>query len=285
MKKKFNYGILFLLIFVMTAGMLLSGCGDKNKTDDGDSSSPAIEGAMEAPEIPILMQEDGQTPTSSKSTISGAEHLYEDTYIITNGNDYTCLVNKTYNLPEGYEPYDLVPVTAEFAQGRSDEVKYLRTDANDAVTEMVNAAAASGHKIYPASGYRSYSVQKYLFQGRIAQNGGVDGANVYTALPGQSEHQLGLAMDFALARDGYSLSFDFGKTDEGVWMEENCWKYGFILRYPQNKEDITGYGYEPWHFRYVGVELAKYLYDNDLALEEYYGVPEKASEVTKAESE
>lgn len=283
MKKKFNYGVLFLLIFTMTAGMLLSGCGDKDKSGDGDNSGSAA--TMEAPEIPILMQEDGKTPTTSKATISGAEHLYEGTYIITNGNDITCIVNKTYNLPQGYEAQDLVPVEVEFAQGRSDEIKFMRKEANDALTEMVKAAEAAGYKIYPASGYRSYSVQKYLFEGRIAQNGGVDGANVYTALPGQSEHQLGLAMDFALARDGYSLSFDFGKTDEGAWMEENSWRYGYILRYPENKEGITGYGFEPWHFRYVGQELAKYLYDNDLALEEYYGVPENATDITNAESE
>jgi len=92
----------------------------------------------------------------------------------------------------------------------------------------------------------------------------------YVALPGQSEHQTGLAMDVTSESANWGLSNNFGETNEGKWLKDNCYKYGFILRYPEGKEDITGYNYEPWHIRYVGKKVSTYIYTNNITLEEFF---------------
>ena len=182
------------------------------------------------------------------------------------------LVNKEFHLSPNYEPEDLVQVEVPFAPGRSSDVQRMRSEASGALTQMFNAAKdEKGYELYGASGYRSYAVQRSLFNSNVSRFGSEASANFLSAKPGQSEHQLGLAMDLTVPSLNYRLKYEFENTEEGQWVAENCWRFGFILRYIKDKTNITGYSYEPWHVRYVGKDLARYLYDNNLTLEEYYG--------------
>ena len=126
-------------------------------------------------------------------------------------------------------------------------------------------ATALGLNIWIQSGYRSYELQSELYNNYVNRDGKL-AADTYSARPGHSEHQTGLAFDLN------TISDDFAYTNEGKWVNENAWKYGYILRYPKGKDDITGYKYEPWHFRYVGKDLAKELYNGGdwITLEEHF---------------
>ena len=168
------------------------------------------------------------------------------TYIV-NPYGYTLIANKTYALPASYAPGDLTP------------------ECRAAFNEMANAAARDGVNLFIVSGYRSYSLQSSLYS-RYAARDGYAAADTYSARPGHSEHQTGLAMDLN------SLSGSFAYTREGRWLAANAHKYGFIIRYQQNKQSITGYIYEPWHVRYLGKGLAAAVYNSGLCLEEYFGI-------------
>ena len=161
------------------------------------------------------------------------------------------VANKTYSLPSSY--------------GTS-----LTNETLDAFNKMKKGAKASGLNIYISSGFRSYSRQKTIYNNYVARDG-KKSADTYSARPGHSEHQTGLAFDVN------TISSAFHNTKEAKWLSDNCYKYGFILRYPKGKENETGYIYESWHFRYVGVELATKLYNNGdwITLESYFGITSK----------
>ena len=183
---------------------------------------------------------------------------------IKNGLAYVddiLIVNKTYYLPENY-----IPVNS-YAKLSDSCPNCLEKNVMEAYNEMNATAKSIGLNIWIASGYRSYNTQKYLYNNYVARDG-VIAADTYSARAGHSEHQTGLAFDLN------SVSASFGNTDEGIWIKDNCYLYGFIIRYPKGKEKITGYMYEPWHLRYVGKELAEKLYNNGdwLTLEEYFGI-------------
>ncbi len=157
------------------------------------------------------------------------------------------IVNKTYPLPAGYDPGDLTP------------------EALDAFTALVSAAAEDGIEIEFLSGYRSYGYQKSVHDNWIDKYGEAEADRV-SARAGHSEHQLGLAIDVN------ELVLEFAEKPEGIWLKENCAKFGFIIRYPRGSEPITGYIYEPWHIRYLGEELAAEVTESGLTLEEYLGI-------------
>ena len=138
-------------------------------------------------------------------------------------------------------------------------------EANAALQRLQAAAAAEGHDLPLLSGYRSFDEQVVLFN-RYVRKDGLELAIRYSAPPGQSEHQTGLCFDVA------SLYRTFATTEAGIWLNEHCAEYGFIIRYPENSEDITGYMYEPWHIRYVGEETAQAIMSQGITLEEYLGV-------------
>lgn len=162
------------------------------------------------------------------------------------------IVNKSYGLPKDYNPGGLLNV--------------FSTNFN----KMKSAASKEGISLSIISGFRSYTKQTNTYNRYVSQDG-KEKADTYSARPGYSEHQTGLAADIN------SLSQSWGDTKEGKWLSNNCYKYGFIIRYIKGKESITGYMYEPWHIRYVGVELATKLYNNGswIALEEYLGIDSK----------
>lgn len=178
------------------------------------------------------------------------------------------LVNKEYNLPDDYTPPDLVEPDIPFSFSEDLPKRLMRREAAEALELLFTGAAADGIQIGAVSGYRSYERQKIIFNHR-ARERGLEAANRTTAYPGQSEHQTGLAMDISGQSVGYGLVQGFGETEEGIWLAQNAPGFGFIVRYPRGREGETGYSYEPWHLRYVGVEAAREITDRGLILEEY----------------
>ncbi len=184
--------------------------------------------------------------------------------------DILVLVNKEYALDENYVPADLVRLNY-CAADRSSEWQAMTREAADAFNKMAEDALAEGHEIVVTTAYRSYNFQNYLYNSYVEKEGQA-AADTFSAKPGKSEHQTGLAADVSSASVNYRLTAAFGDTEEGKWLAENCYKYGFIMRYREGKESITGYVYEPWHVRYVGQKAAKEIWEKDLTLEEYLGV-------------
>ena len=170
------------------------------------------------------------------------------------------LVNKFYYLEKDYTPDDLVVLSGQYNGGTNNK---MRKEAANAFMKMVDAARLDNIILYNVSAFRGYDYQDDLYNKYIKQDGQTL-ADVYSAKPGYSEHQTGLSTDLNNVGD------DFEGTDEANWLKENAYKYGFILRFPKDKEDITGYKYEPWHYRYVGKKTAKTIYEDDITLEEYY---------------
>ena len=186
--------------------------------------------------------------------------------------DVTVLVNKEHILDKDYVPLEMYVVDENennFHQYKDASLKpMLRSDIKEYVDKLINDAQGLGLPIIVDSGYRSYNYQQVVLDALIKEKG--DEAFKLVALPGASEHQTGLAIDFAYYENGI-YNDDVKENDkEAIWLKNNAWKYGFILRYPKGKENVTGYNFEPWHFRFVGLKLAKYLFKNDLTLEEYY---------------
>ena len=186
--------------------------------------------------------------------------------------DVTVLVNKEHILDKDYVPLEMYVVDENennFHQFKDASLKpMLRSDIKEYVDKLINDAQELGLPIIVDSGYRSFKYQQVILDALIKEKG--DEAFKLVALPGASEHQTGLAIEFAYYENGI-YNDDVKENDkEAIWLKNNAWKYGFILRYPKGKENVTGYNFEPWHFRFVGLKLAKYLFKNDLTLEEYY---------------
>lgn len=147
------------------------------------------------------------------------------------------------------------------------QVRDMRPDAAAALEEMFEACKAdTGVTLRSVSGFRSYEKQNTIYNNKVSNTGSKKKADEYVARPGASEHQLGMAMDVGQSSSG-SLSASFGSTEGGKWVREHCWEYGFILRYQEDWEDVTGYKYEPWHVRYVGKEFAAKIYEDPMPLE------------------
>ena len=173
------------------------------------------------------------------------------------------LVNKYNYLNKNFVPDNLVTITGIYARDKAQLVDI----AYDNFVKMADAARLENLTIKVTTGYRSYNFQSTLYNNYVKADG-VKNADTYSARPGYSEHQLGYSADLTNAKN---VSFDnFENTDEYKWLQENAYKYGFIMRYPKDKEYITGYMFESWHYRYVGVEIATYIYENNITYEEYY---------------
>ena len=181
-------------------------------------------------------------------------------------NQYFILVNRENRLSENYVPNNLIEIKSRFLNYAEDD--NLESTASEALNRMFNAAMEDGISLVGVSGYRSYDMQRRLYDTRMIREGEAQ-TRSYTAEAGASEHQTGLAID--ILSDEYSvLDEGFENTRAFKWLNENCYKYGFILRYLKGKEDITGYNYEPWHFRYIGnEEAAMEIMNRGLTFEEY----------------
>ncbi|WP_419886865.1 M15 family metallopeptidase [Neobacillus niacini] len=195
--------------------------------------------------------------------------------VIQNSTNVLALVNKEFYLPEDYIPQDLVRPNVEFSFGNVEiEKSLMRKEAAAALEKMFSNAKNNGIELYAISGYRSYSRQQSLFEAEVNRVG-IEKAAEAVANPGASEHQSGLAMDISSKSNKLYLNEAFANTTEGRWLRENAHRFGFILRYPKEKMDITNYMYEPWHFRYVGIKAATIMYEHNWTLEEYFNEVKK----------
>src|SRR5690625_1515381 len=265
-----KWSILISVIFLCLGLTACSNSGDQ-PVINGDSSvgseaegtnnnhAPEQEDEFEEPVDEQEVVENDMTDDSNDDDISILD-LIDDLSIVE-------LVNKEYSLADNYSPEDLVPVDVPTVL-ENPEVNQLRKVAADALKEMFEEAKKSDVYLHARSGYRSYQTQQYLFQG-YAEKHGEEAANRFSAKPGHSEHQTGLVMDVTSESVDYRLTEKFGETKDGIWLSEHAHEFGFIIRYPKGKENITGYVYEPWHIRYLGVDMATAVYESGLTYEEY----------------
>ena len=201
--------------------------------------------------------------TLLKSNNNNIEYtFYENTKQVTNLNRIDILVNKDNYLPNDYVPDNLVEVTNNYDYTG----KLLVKEALDNYNNMKKDIEKNGLKLRIISAFRSYQYQLELYN-KYKEKDGETLADTYSARAGYSEHQTGLCIDVDNTKTYYE---NFENTEEFKWMQENSYKYGYILRYPKDKEDITGYKFESWHYRYVGKKIAKYIHDNNLTLEKYH---------------
>lgn len=289
--------LLVLLAIAITS--LLAACGDDNQASkakatspgtnqatvdksgkDNADSSPGSEsgndsGTAQTPDLnpdeSVIEDSDQQgtgtdspTPQQSDSdTGKGQDIDPSDVHSVS------VLVNKQFALPEQYEPEDLVYPDVRFTFREKIEKRMMRSEAAGALEDMFAAAEDDGIYLAGVSAYRSHRTQTALFN-RYVERDGEDKAKTYSAVPGHSEHETGLAIDVS-GSDGKCAAEDcFGDTEEAKWLQQHATEFGFIIRYPEGKEDITGYKYEPWHLRYVGKTIAADIAERGITLEEYY---------------
>lgn len=212
------------------------------------------------------------TKPSTKPTVKPTGKPDSDAVtVIAKPEALDVLVNKQRLLPADYVPADLVEPKVRFPYTEKLEKRKLRKEAAAALTEMFEAAEQEGIILYAVSGYRSYQTQKSLYASYVKRDG-EEAAARYSAKPGTSEHQTGLTMDVSSKSNNFQLTQAFGETKEGKWLAKHSWEYGFIIRYQQETESITGYMYEPWHVRYIGKPTAKDVFEQSVTLEEYYNL-------------
>ncbi|MCR1949900.1 MULTISPECIES: M15 family metallopeptidase [unclassified Clostridium] len=181
----------------------------------------------------------------------------------SNVNDILILVNKKNGLDKSYIPIGLTIPEIPFSDEVTNEEKQVAGIIKEPLEELINEAKKDGIILKGNSGYRSYESQEIIYNDRVRDEG-KRSADAYVAKPGFSEHQTGLCIDITNEYKYFAEG-----TLEAEWLEKNCSRFGFIIRYPKNKKRITGIEYEPWHIRYVGKDVAKYIYVNGITLEEY----------------
>lgn len=233
------------LACVVLLATLLTGCLEKKQMapDDGEAAVPV-----------------------NKSTFKNHD---DEAKVIANPESIPVLVNKENILPESYQPDDLVEPDIAFIFSEKSEKRKMRAEAATAIEKLFAAAHADGIALLGVSAYRSRAAQEILFHYYVSQDG-YETAQTYSALPGTSEHETGLAIDVTGA-DGKCAAEDcFSGSPEARWLEAHAAEYGFIIRYPRGKEAITGYQYEPWHLRYVGKKIAADIATRGMTLEEYF---------------
>ncbi len=187
-------------------------------------------------------------------------------------NSIWVIVNKRRALPPGYAPADLMTPAVALRLGSGAEEMKMRKESGTALKDMFAAAKAEGLNLLLASGYRSEASQKAL-HARYVTEKGAQAADLDSARAGYSEHQTGLAVDVGRADHKCEIAACFAATPEGQWVAKNAYKYGFVIRYKDGSQAITGYIYEPWHLRYVGKDLAKVIQEGGQTLEEFFDLP------------
>lgn len=286
-----------LSVLVLGSSLVLSGCNFLDTSSDTEkkpaTTTPEKNSQLDEKK-PLEKEKDentdskeGQTPEDNKENDANKEEPPSENSeeqhskdpntkndVVESPSSLEVVINKQRQLPAGYVPPNLVVPDVPFYFDQFMQKKQMRKVAADALEQLFAAAEQNGLELVAASGYRSYDRQKTIYQGNVKKYG-AKRANQFSAQPGHSEHQTGLAMDVTVAQLSFKLVQEFGNTTEGDWLADNAYKYGFIIRYPKGKEDITGYSYEPWHLRYVGEEVAKAIHEQNSTLEEYYNLVPK----------
>lgn len=262
-----------LIVGILSMTILVSGCSEKilnakglpeqseitqdvssNDTEQTDQKDESISKT----EKPEEKHEASTPPAKNKDSIQ----------VVFNPESIPVLVNKQNKLPDSYNPTDLVITDIPFISGASNEKRKMRQEAAEAISQLFAGAKAQGISLLGVSAYRSHATQTTLFNSYVNKDG-YEKARTYSALPGTSEHETGLSIDVTGGNGKCAAEDCFGGTKEAIWLEQHAAKYGFIIRYPQGKESITGYQYEPWHLRYVGKEIAHEIMNKGITLEEY----------------
>lgn len=253
--KREKIKLLALLLTLSLSVVALIGCGGQEAGDvQNDPVAGTVDGEAGEQVAGEQVQDDGK--------LKKPEIDYDDPYML--------LVNKTHPLSEDYVPEGLKDIRY-YVSDRSASTRYMVGDAADNFHLLVEAAAEEGHEIVMTTAYRSYGFQTVLWDNYVAKHG-EEKASTFSARPGTSEHQAGLCTDVSSPSVNYQLTTEYGSTPEGKWLAEHAHEYGFIIRYLEGKEHITGYQYEPWHIRYVGNEAAEYIYQEQITFEEYLGI-------------
>lgn len=236
---------LLLIVLVILVGVIgtVVYAAVKQKPVHSPAKSPEPTKQTDAPQQPI------QTPVA----------FDKRKYSLTEPSSLWVIVNKQRSLPATYSPNNL----------QTSGGQQLRGDALVPLQQLLAEAESAGVSMKILSGYRSYATQKNLYASYVAKDGQM-AADTYSARPGHSEHQTGLAVD--LGTGTCDLDACFGNTQAGKWLADNAHKYGFVIRYTSDKTAITGYQYEPWHLRYVGNELASELHKSNQTMEEFFGL-------------
>lgn len=253
MNKKRVFLVIFMLLIIGAGTMTYLSLTE----NQGDESTA------------IPQQNDTQAPNQTKVEQGFNKNLYK----LDEPGSPWWVVNKTRPLPPGYVPADLeVPDVKLRLANTAPQMPFSKM-ATPSLKEMFAAAAAEDVTLVFGSGYRSEELQRQFYNQYVAQDGQA-AADRYSARPGTSEHQTGLSFDATSVNETCHLEICFKDTPEGKWLAANSYKYGFIVRYPDGKEPITGYQYEPWHMRYVGKELALEMHNTGITtLEEFFGLP------------
>lgn len=282
-----------LIIIIVIISVSMKGCSKSKKTDkNGKSTTATVEESTQTKENESSSEEPASTnadnssvTTANATSVSASSDSSEFVPpVVPSGNtvskgttskgfqiqeingatyiDGVLIANKTYALPQ-----DFIPTNPDQPVNADRSSTCLDKTLMSAWNTMLKDATAKGLNIYIASGYRSYNYQVNVYN-RYVKSDGAAVADTYSSRPGNSEHQTGLCFDLNTIEDSFQY------TNEGKWVNDNCYKYGFCIRFPKGKDSATGYQYESWHLRYVGVDLATKLYNNGdwLSLEEYFGI-------------
>lgn len=255
---------------LLLSGLLLGACSLEN---EADQSSSTFENRVSS-DSSVIGEE---TPKDNGSTEMVDQHIAETEeetglHVVDNPESIQVYVNKQRKLPDGYEPPDLVVPDVKHRYEAGHMETHMRMEASKALESLFSAAQAEKKDLMAISGYRSFERQTAIYN-NLVNTQGKEYADKYSAYPGTSEHQTGLSIDVRYADDSSESKLDesFGETETGKWLAKHAYEYGFIIRYPKGKEEVTGYSYEPWHIRYVGKQVAKEIVQNDSTLEEYFG--------------
>lgn len=282
-----------LIIIIVIISVSMKGCSKSKKTDkNGESTTAKVEESTQTKENESTSEEPASTnadnssvTTANATSVSASSDSSEFVPpVVPSGNtvskgttskgfqiqeingatyiDGVLIANKTYALPQ-----DFIPTNPDQPVNADRSSTCLDKTLMSAWKIMLKDATAKGLNIYISSGYRSYNYQVNVYN-RYVKSDGAAVADTYSSRPGNSEHQTGLCFDLNTIEDSFQY------TNEGKWVNDNCYKYGFCIRFPKGKDSATGYQYESWHLRYVGVDLATKLYNNGdwLSLEEYFGI-------------
>ncbi|SDY02468.1 D-alanyl-D-alanine carboxypeptidase [Evansella caseinilytica] len=269
-------------LLLSVAFLFLTGCNHLQNDSDPDLSVfPQTEQGTEEkpsddtslPPADNIKEEENRSSLAEGEKDDSNSTQPEDSAVEadTDPESMAVIVNKEYSLPENYEPDDLVYPDVPFTFDEMIDKRMMRKEAGEALEKLFAAAAEDGVTLLGVSAYRSYDTQEQLYNNYVKRDG-EEAAQTYSAFPGHSEHQTGLAIDVTGGDRICVVEDCFAGTEEAKWLEENAAEFGFIIRYLEGKELITGYKYEPWHIRYVGKEMAEAITALGVTLEEYYNV-------------
>ena len=287
--------VALLIIIIVIISVSMKGCSKSKKTDknkvtttdkieesthskENESSSEEVSSTDTNTDTSSSIMSDATSVSASSDSSEFAPPVVPSGNVVSKGTtskgfkiqeingatyiDGVLIANKTYALPQ-----DFIPTNPDQPVNADRSSTCLDKTLMSAWNTMLKDATAKGLNIYIASGYRSYNYQVNVYN-RYVKSDGAAVADTYSSRPGNSEHQTGLCFDLNTIEDSFQY------TNEGKWVNDNCYKYGFCIRFPKGKDSATGYQYESWHLRYVGADLATKLYNNGdwLSLEEYFGI-------------